>query len=73
MSRLHDYSEQISEKSLANSEKDVEIDSTDDAESPPPDNHQKATETSGDRTLMLMDLDNGLVGWESEEDPENPQ
>jgi len=29
--------------------------------------------TSGDRTLVLMDLDNGMVGWESADDPDNPQ
>ncbi|KAF2749116.1 putative MFS multidrug transporter [Sporormia fimetaria CBS 119925] len=28
---------------------------------------------SGDRALVLMDLDAGLVGWESDDDPENPQ
>ncbi|KAF2017158.1 putative MFS multidrug transporter [Aaosphaeria arxii CBS 175.79] len=32
-----------------------------------------ATSTSGDRALVLMDLENGLVGWENAEDPENPQ
>jgi hypothetical protein len=30
-------------------------------------------QASGDRALVLMDLDNGMVGWESAEDPENPQ
>jgi hypothetical protein len=28
---------------------------------------------TGDRVLVLMDLDNGLVGWEDDNDPENPQ
>lgn len=28
---------------------------------------------SGDRAVVLMDLDNGLVGWENDNDPENPQ
>lgn len=28
---------------------------------------------SGNRALVLMDLENGLVGWESADDPENPQ
>ncbi|KAH7075605.1 putative MFS multidrug transporter [Paraphoma chrysanthemicola] len=28
---------------------------------------------TGDRVLVLMDLDKGLVGWEDENDPENPQ
>ncbi|KAF2708406.1 MFS general substrate transporter [Pleomassaria siparia CBS 279.74] len=32
-----------------------------------------AATASGDRTLVLMDLENGLVGWESAEDPDNPQ
>lgn len=30
-------------------------------------------QASGDRALVLIDLDNGLVGWESADDPENPQ
>lgn len=30
-------------------------------------------QASGDRALVLMDLENGLVGWENSEDPENPQ
>lgn len=30
-------------------------------------------QASGDRAVVLMDLDNGLVGWESIEDPANPQ
>jgi hypothetical protein len=34
---------------------------------------QAAAHASGDRVLVLMDLDNGLVGWESDDDPENPQ
>jgi hypothetical protein len=28
---------------------------------------------SGDRALVLMDLDSGLVGWDNDNDPENPQ
>lgn len=28
---------------------------------------------SGDRALVLMHLENGLVGWENSQDPENPQ
>ena len=39
----------------------------------PPNNPQAAIQASGDRALVLMDLDNGLVGWESDDDPENPQ
>jgi predicted HAD superfamily phosphohydrolase YqeG len=34
---------------------------------------QPNAQASGDRTLVLMDLDNGLVGWESASDPDNPQ
>ncbi|KAF2741000.1 MFS general substrate transporter [Polyplosphaeria fusca] len=34
---------------------------------------KEETTTTGDRALVLMDLDHGLVGWESDEDPENPQ
>ena len=30
-------------------------------------------QASGDRAVVLMDLDNGLVGWESIDDPANPQ
>lgn len=32
-----------------------------------------APTASGDRALVLMDLENGMVGWESAEDPDNPQ
>ncbi|KAF2257018.1 putative MFS multidrug transporter [Trematosphaeria pertusa] len=32
-----------------------------------------AVQASGDRAVVLMDLENGMVGWESAEDPENPQ
>lgn len=38
--------------------------------------HDKAMPSataSGDRALVLMDLENGMVGWESAEDPDNPQ
>jgi len=35
--------------------------------------HLPIVTATGDRTLVLMDLENGMVGWESEEDPENPQ
>jgi hypothetical protein len=32
-----------------------------------------AISASGDRALVSMDLDSGLVGWESDSDPDNPQ
>jgi hypothetical protein len=32
-----------------------------------------AAQASGDRALVLMDLENGMVGWDSAEDPDNPQ
>ena len=32
-----------------------------------------AAQASGDRALVLMDLENGMVGWESASDPDNPQ
>ncbi|KAF2464969.1 MFS general substrate transporter [Lindgomyces ingoldianus] len=32
-----------------------------------------ATTAIGDRCLVVMDLENGLVGWESGDDPANPQ
>jgi hypothetical protein len=38
--------------------------------------HDKAIPSataSGDRVLILTDLENGMVGWESAEDPDNPQ
>jgi hypothetical protein len=38
-----------------------------------PNDAHVAAQSSGDRVLVLMDLDNGLVGWESDEDPDNPQ
>ncbi|KAH7090532.1 putative MFS multidrug transporter [Paraphoma chrysanthemicola] len=31
-----------------------------------------AASNTGDRIVVLMDLDKGLVGWEDENDPENP-
>jgi predicted HAD superfamily phosphohydrolase YqeG len=34
---------------------------------------QPTAQASGDRVVVLMDLDNGLVGWESDDDPDNPQ
>lgn len=38
-----------------------------------PEKPEVAAQASGDRALVLMDLENGLVGWESDGDPENPQ
>ncbi|KAH7392747.1 putative MFS multidrug transporter [Pyrenochaeta sp. MPI-SDFR-AT-0127] len=38
-----------------------------------PEKPEAAVEASGDRALVLMDLDNCLVGWDSADDPENPQ
>lgn len=34
---------------------------------------EPAIAASGDRALILMDLENDLVGWESNDDPMNPQ
>lgn len=34
---------------------------------------QPSAPASGDRVVVLMDLDNGLVGWEGDDDPDNPQ
>ena len=68
-----DLSEQSSTKSLVETEKDVEIDPLRNVETPSPKDQQIAAHSSGDRTLVLMDLDNGLVGWESEEDPSQPK
>lgn len=38
-----------------------------------PERPQVDVQASGDHAHVLMDLDNGLVGWDSEDDPENPQ
>ena len=38
--------------------------------------HEKsrpAVTATGDRFLVLMDLENGMVGWDCAEDPDNPQ
>ncbi|KAJ4297846.1 hypothetical protein N0V90_005742 [Kalmusia sp. IMI 367209] len=40
---------------------------------PPREKDGSTAQPSGDRALVLMDLDNGLVGWDSADDPENPQ
>jgi len=45
---------------------ELDVGPTEEAEKP-------AISASGDRTLVLMDLDNGLVRWKSDSDPENPQ
>jgi hypothetical protein len=73
MSKLQEQSEQSLEKSVAGSEKDIEIDSIRDVEPASPKGTRTAAQASGDRVLVLMDLDSGLVGWESEKDPDNPQ
>jgi hypothetical protein len=61
MSATHTSDMYSSEESLAKIDKSIENGSLQDVEKP-----------STDR-LPAMDLNNGLVGWESEEDPENPQ
>lgn len=65
-----------SEKSLPN-DNDIERDTSSipatDDNNVPQEAPKQATTTSGDRAVVLMDLRNGLVGWESPEDPENPQ
>jgi hypothetical protein len=62
-----------SEKSVpADIENDVSLPAAD-ADSLRPEKPKEATTISGDRALVLMDLENGLVGWENDKDPENPQ
>lgn len=39
----------------------------------PANNTPPSAPASGDRVVVLTDLDNGLVGWESDDDPDNPQ
>jgi hypothetical protein len=71
-----------SEKSLPEEkgndvEKDVEKDilgtNVADPEIVPQEKTTTPAQASGDRALVLMDLENGLVGWDSADDPENPQ
>jgi predicted HAD superfamily phosphohydrolase YqeG len=56
-----------------NNEKDTPVLPTENVDAIRPSNPQPPAQSSGDRVLVLMDLDNGLVGWESDEDTENPQ
>lgn len=58
-------------------DKDVERDilgtTVSDPGSLSPEKASPTAQSSGDRALVLMDLENGLVGWDSADDPENPQ
>ena len=69
------YHDKRSEKSVVpdDIEKGIAAVPVEDLDIIAPDKPEAATQASGDRALVLMDLDNGLVGWENDEDPENPQ
>lgn len=54
-------------------EKDSDLPAADADESNHDNKPRTAAAPSGDRALVLMDLDDGLVGWDSDKDPENPQ
>ena len=65
--------ERCSEKSLPeNSEEDI-VGMPNEAVTDIRDKFTPPAATSGDRTPVLMDLENGMVGWESAGDPDNPQ
>jgi hypothetical protein len=67
----------VPEEERVDTEKDVEKDMVGtNVADPDIVSQEKSTapaQASGDRALVLMDLDNGLVGWDSADDPENPQ
>jgi hypothetical protein len=74
MPEIHANHDQSSEKSVHEDlEKGVNVIPVEDVDIVAPEKPEAAAQASGDRALVLMDLDNGLVGWESAEDPENPQ
>ena len=62
-----------SEKSFPeNIEKDF-VDLPSETETLQHDKAMPSATASGDRALVLMDLENGMVGWETADDPDNPQ
>lgn len=74
MPNLHTHDDNGSEKSITEDiEKGVIVTPIEDVNVVHPDNPEAVVQASGDRSLVLMDLANCLVGWESADDPENPQ
>ena len=74
MPTVHTNHDRRSEKSIPDDiEEGIAAIPVEDLDIVAPDKPEVAAQASGDRALVLMDLDNGLVGWESAEDPENPQ
>jgi hypothetical protein len=73
MSDIQNHVKKSTEPPRLNNEKDAPVVPTEGINSILPNSFETAAPASGDRVLVLMDLDNGLVGWESADDPENPQ
>lgn len=59
----------FSEKPMSELERSASVNTVDNMNG----GSQVNAQASGDRAIVLMDLENGLVGWESADDPENPQ
>lgn len=72
---MYIHNDKHSEKSVVpdDIEKGIAAVPVEDLDIVAPDKPEVAAHVSGDRALVLMDLDHGLVGWDSDEDPENPQ
>lgn len=69
MPELEKYEADKSDKYMSELERSASVRTIDNVD----DDAQATAQGSGDRAVVLMDLDNGLVGWESADDPENPQ
>jgi hypothetical protein len=73
MSDIQNHIKKSTEPPRLDNEKDAPVFPTEEINSTLLNIIETAAPASGDRVLVLMDLDNGLVGWESADDPENPQ
>lgn len=75
MANMYIHHDKHSEKSVVpeDIEKGIAAVPVEDLDIAAPGKPEVAAQASGDRALVLMDLDNGLVGWDNDEDPENPQ
>jgi hypothetical protein len=73
MADVQNYSEKSSERSSMDDSKNIPDEPLEVVDSVSRNNPQAVAQVSGERPLVLMDLENGLVGWESDQDPENPQ
>jgi hypothetical protein len=73
MSDIQSHGNKTSEPLRIDNEKETQVQPTENLDFIRPSDPQPAAQSSGDQVLILMDLDNGLVGWESDDDPENPQ